>query len=315
MDPATSEHDYAVDDSTFPAYTDYINGLVEQVESWDAAGPVHDSDHGRETYANMFQYLAENTTFSIQQTEKGPAVVDLRSPPSSPNMVKLIPPEHVQPASPHGPSRPTMLAQDMTAAKTMRQTLLNDAPVQPRRKAAAAQSLHGQTPQRRSNNNRVLPRQASHPKLVRSSSATDVNSHLGQLPGGSNHVCLLSDSTAHIYAQSSVSVQQPQREHTVRPPGVLSQQSAPPSSKHTAAQAPKVLPLIRPGDLLTDPQFSLIPLATRQISNSKVEQFWAIVESHPDLQSRQVAAKQIQQGSMAVYRLIYELMKRSQVQA
>jgi hypothetical protein len=183
MDPATSEHDYAVDDSTFPAYTDYINGLVEQVESWDAAGPVHDSDHGRETYANMFQYLAENTTFSIQQTEKGPAVVDLRSPPSSPNMVKLIPPEHVQPASPHGPSRPTMLAHDMTAAKTMRQTLLNDAPVQPRRKAAAAQSLHGQTPQRRSNNNRVLPRQASHPKLVRSSSATDVNSHLGQLPG------------------------------------------------------------------------------------------------------------------------------------
>jgi hypothetical protein len=321
MDRAKSEYGYADDDSTFPAYTDYINGLVGRVESWDAAGLEHDFDQGRETDIDMPQYPAKDTASStplIQQTEEGPAVLDLRSLPSSPNMVKLIPPEHVRPASLHGPSRSAIVVQAMTAAEMTRQKLLDAAPVHSEDRAAAAQSLHGYTPQRRSNSiaeqHRMLPRQAIHPTLVRSSSATDVDSHHGQLTPVSNHMRLRSDSPPPIYTQSSVSIQQPQQEHTVRPPAILSQQTAPPSSNDTAAQPPKSLPVIRPGDLLTDPRFSIIPLANRQTADSKLRQFWAIVESHPDPQSRQVAAKQISQGSMAVYRLVYGMLKRTQAQ-
>jgi hypothetical protein len=292
MDRTTSEYGYADDDSTFPAYTKYINGLVERVESWDAAGLEHGSDQGRETDADMPRYSAKSTAFSTlltQQTEEGPAVLDLRSPPSSPNMVKLIPPEHVQPASLHDSSHSTMVAQAMTAAEMTRQRLLNAAPVLSEDRAPAAQSLHDYTPQHRSNSiaekHRVLQRQASHPSLVHSSSATDVDNHLGQLAPVSNHMRLPSDSPPPIHAQSSVSIQQPQQEDTVRPPGILSQQMAPPSPNHTAAQPPKSLPAIRPGDLLTDPQFSIIPLATRHTADSKLRQFWAIAESHPDPQS------------------------------
>jgi hypothetical protein len=275
MDFSTSEHDYTDDDSIFPAYTDYINGLVGP---WYAAGP------------DGLMYPASTTPFSappVWDTDEGPPVLDLRSSPRNADTTRLIPPEHVMPMHPEYP-------------------------------AATAPALQSFTTQRRSNNfagpDRSLPPQATHPTLARSSSATDVDSQIGQIPPGSHHMRLPASSLTPVHMQSSPHIQQPQQENAVRPYGILSQQQAPPFPHHIDPGAYSNAPMIRPDDLLNNTHFFGIPLAVRETINLQITQLSTTADTHPNPDSRLLAGKQLAQGCMKIYQKVDQLLERARMQ-
>jgi hypothetical protein len=64
------------------------------------------------------------------------------------------------------------------------------------------------------------------------------------------------------------------------------------------------IPLIHPGDLVTDPHYAAVPAPNREQIDAQLTQWWRIVQEYPDDESRKQALIQIQMASTQVHRML-----------
>lgn len=315
------------DCSVFPAYTDYLYGVDLRPEVAEEPGlhpllylPQHlepirytNSMPSRSMLytraPNVPHHMDATGTERVERrmgltarTDDGPLARDLRSPPACPNRVEVIP-SGTAVLMPQSASRPAAATPSqkgaVPSADSTRQKPLNaphkQAPtVGPRSQSSSrqlARNLRQQAVSNGSPEQRRNPRhQATHPSSVRSSSATDVDSHIGHMP----------PSTTPML--SSLSSPIPRSEHPGYPQN--SQQQLPdwltsPASKcQEPERSPPKIPILHPGDLLTDPRYAAAPIEHIRSINDTVTQLWSIAQHHPDSMCKKQALSQLQGESL-----------------
>jgi hypothetical protein len=310
----TDDADY--DDSLFPAYTDYINGVDT---GWHEA---HEPGFNDLPYQYLAPILYTNSMptrpISNEPTNTVPAgfVLDLRSPPVHPDMVKLIGPETLHPTppsrrippsgTPYGGQheRPVFSAeitkQKLTGASVQQSTgVLMQSPLYQAPHDLAGQLLRNASPGPR----RVPGRNATHSSLLRSSSATDIDNQAGAMPPSRSgmvkfeHPPSPADSGVYLLDQ-----QVPQR-YLGRQPNPAVQQPGQLAQPHDLAQFSPIA-LLLPGELLNDPRYAAAPLAKRQEMYGQITELYSIVNHHPDPELRKHAHLNIAQNSAAVRRMV-----------
>jgi hypothetical protein len=327
-------YDPDFDDSLFPAYANYIYGIDTQVVE-DEATPYPSSPQNNPLqpiyYTNSMPSRsalyarAPNASIANWKLNAGfehaPPVRDLRSPLHDVDFVSLPAPQLVLPDSglPGTSGRFTLDAQapaPFSNVDATRQKLLDASPHQWRPAAAATLSsssphqfrhnLKQQAEPEDSPERRRMPaRQATHPSLLRSSSATDIDSQIGSLPPPPRPNFKL-ESPSHPYA------------HAVLPPALASQVPPQRSDNPTSLSAVYVAPhlatddvsssnLIRSGQLLTHDRFKSLDASIRLRVDAELTQLWTIAQQHPDLSTRQQGFMRIQALSESVHCRVEEV--------
>jgi hypothetical protein len=327
-------YDPDFDDSLFPAYANYIYGIDTQVVE-DEATPYPSSPQNYQLqpiyytnsmpsrsalYARVPNASIANWKLNAD-LEHAPPVRDLRSPLHDVDFVSLTAPQLVLPDSglPGTSERLTLGVQAPAQFPNVEATRpkLLDASQQQRRAAAAAtlpsssphqfrHNLKQQAESEGSPERRRMPaRQATHPSLLRSSSATDIDSQIGFLPPPPRPNFIL-ESPTHPHA------------HAVLPPALASQVPPQWSDNPTSQSAVYVAPhlatddlsssdLIRSGQLLTHDRFKSLDASIRLRMDAELTQLWTIAQQHPDLSTRQQGFMRIQALSGSVHCRVEEV--------
>jgi hypothetical protein len=310
-------YDPDFDDSLFPAYANYISGFDTQVEAYEAApiSPVQglqpiyytNSMPSRSAlYARAPDVSFEDWTLN-SGFGNGFPVLDLRSPAHDPDVVTLNAPQLVHPASrpPRISRLPTLAARapaQVSSAEVTRQKLL-DASKQQRPMLAAPvasssphqfrRKLKQQAEPESSPERRRLPaRQAMYSSLLRSSSATDIDSQIGSVPPAGRPQVLL-QSPAPSPAQSKL----PPIPMYQAPP-IWPNNSTPQSGAHVTSHlsTDDVVQsgIIQPGDLLSNPRYASLDASVRLRADAEITQLWTAVRQHPDSEVRKQSFLRIQ---------------------
>jgi hypothetical protein len=245
----------------------------------------------------------------------GPPVLDLRLPSLYPDMVMLVPPELVQAAPPprrlQGLTTPKASG-PMSSAEITRRKLLNasqqwskivappvsSSPHHVRRTHRSLAEKQGSPEQRR------LPaRQSIHPSLLRSSSATDVDSQIGSLSTSRPTTHSPLDSPTPLHTQAVIPRAPSQKQILDPLSSPVSQEATPLGSQITTAHVTSV-PLIHPGDLVSNPRYAAMPAPTRQQIDAQLTQWWRVAQQYSDIEARKQAFARIQIASTHVHRVL-----------
>ncbi|KAF2029575.1 hypothetical protein EK21DRAFT_112785 [Setomelanomma holmii] len=329
------------DCSIFPAYTDYLYGLDLRPEVAAEPGlhPLLYLPHWSEPirYTNSMpsrsmlygrapdaphQMAAPDGSGPPLTGASKPSAVDLRSPPASSEMVKLISAELITPL-PQSTRRPAANAtprrQPTASTETMREKLLNAsqqrlATVNLVSESSSQRLLRNLKKQAQSSGSPELrrnpKRQATQPSLLRSSSATDVDSHLEYMtphrpfmkssPGLPTLPTSLSSLPEHPHCTEQMLLER-----------VKTSDSAQDADSNDSSRLN--IPFLRPGDLLADPCYAAAPRENLQTMNAQIGQYWHIAQNHPDALLRKQAMMEIQEASKRVYFMTQQWEQEAQM--
>jgi hypothetical protein len=312
------------DDSLFPAYTDYINGVDT---GWYEApelslDPLPYQGLAPIPYTNSMP--SRHISIEPINTVPDGFVLDLRPPPVHPDMVKLIgsetlcfapPPRRVLAFStPSGDQhdRPVSSA-EITRRKLMGASLqpLTSLPMQsPLHQLPhdlAEYSFRHISPHPR----RMPARQATHSSLLRPSSATDIDSQVGTMPPSkpgmfrSVHSSSPADSGVHLPDQ-----QVPQ-EHLGRQTNPAVQRLGQLAQPHGL---PRLRPvsLIQPGGFPNGPRYAAASEPERQFINAQITELHKIANHDPNPESRKHAIIDNAKCNASVRRMVQEWEETTQ---
>ncbi|KAH7412070.1 hypothetical protein DE146DRAFT_751208 [Phaeosphaeria sp. MPI-PUGE-AT-0046c] len=278
------------DDDLFPAYRDYVQGIINSVVMPD-------------TELASLSVTLEDMVFGPVTVHgpPSPGVLDLRSPSPYPTLMKIIPPEALRPAPPpphveaRTPTGPTRSAQ-RTRQRLFR-TSQRQAPSAALPPTSSQQLLHSLRQVAESRNTlrrRGRPLcQSTNPSLLRSSSATDVDSEVGQ-SASSTLPILPSDSPSQAYDRRGRGTFRLQQAAS-GPQEVSTARIARLNDDESARGSPTTL--IRPGETLNHGRFDVLPEHIRQQMNAQLTEMWNIVNAHPEPSMRNGALAQISAAS------------------
>jgi hypothetical protein len=326
------------DDNLFPAYANYIDGVntpyYEAPESglepllYPGAGPI--------PYTNSMpskSMLYRRAQISLPPhhgpiepafgdlpypgIQDGPSVLDLRLPLQYPELVTLIPPETLHFAPQPQPSRapalfatasvkhePAVSSAEITRRKLLGASLQHSGSIaspvlltpQPLPRTFGEQIGPNSTAEKR----RMPARQATHPSLLRSSSATDIDSQAGTMPPSRRPVLSQADSSTPVRPQDQPPSQQLQQNS----PGWLPDQLSP-ASQLAALQLPPT-PLIKPGELLSNPRDAAAPEANFRRMDAQITSLYNTALKHPHPESRKLALTHIATASTKVHNMVHD---------
>jgi hypothetical protein len=296
------------DDNLFPAYGDYIQGIVAPwidhhnflivPDEASSSASIHSDD---EVFGPASARRPSSLAVLDSRRPPSPVALDLRSTSLFPALIELIPPEAVRPAPPapddegHTPVEPGRWKPFGTTQQCT--------PSAKRAPTSSQQLLHNlqqaakpkDTPHRRGR-----PRQASHPSLRRSASATDVGSVVGQTAAGSFSIPSIESSSQadEGEARDSPPLQQSSTESPVVSKSRLPRSSdlGPARSRSTA--------LIRPGDLLNQGRYAVLPVQWRQQTNAQIAHMWNFASAHADTKMQQETFARIAAVSAKIYDML-----------
>jgi hypothetical protein len=317
-------------DDLFPAYTAYIHGVDTQREesiNFDAllyanstrpiyytnsmpsrSRPYDPSRNAPQLHPAPEQWITNLGLESSSNLADGSSVLDLRLPSLYPDVVRLVPPQCVHLLPPsfsfHGLA-PPMATAPVSSAEMTRRKLLNASQrpniLAPPSQTSSQQVLYSLRQQDRSGSYpdqcHVPARQATHPSLLRSSSATDVDSQLGRRP-------LSRPLTPLPLVPPTLSVGQ------LSLPLARSQQGPLPSHPTAALNLPSSF--IRPGELLANPCYAAIPKPYRQQMDAQFIQLWSAAQQHLDHEAKNKALKQIRTSTAYVYEVLRKMEQLAQ---
>lgn len=286
MSSAHSAYDDAdFDDSLFPAYANYIKGvetpwyephdLRPSYLPYPNAGPI--------PYTNSMPSRQVAGVPSDVDIRGGSSVIDLCSSSKHPQLGSLNQPEILRfappPPMPRAPTPGSSKHQQVVSSAEITRQKLLQASLQ--RSGAATPpmlvSRNGSSEKRR-----MPARQATHPSLMRSSSATDIDSQSGIMPPSVRSL------------PSFAALPTPTRPQTHLSPQEQQQSSQMPST-----------PLIRPGEILSDPRYKDAPLSNLKRIDTQITGLYDIAHGHPDPESRRLALIEIAASSAKMHRMVY----------
>jgi hypothetical protein len=332
------------DHDLFPAYSDYLYGPDTRLQVAQEPGlhpllyPSQSSEPIRYTDAMPSRSLLYSVQGALREAEPGSIdkmelpststadegdALDLRWPHPYPDMVTLLPPESVRPMPvplqhpQHPPSIPLNPVRQVLSAEATRQTLYNasqprptpNAPSPPPhqfRKSLAYQAETQRAPEQRRNPRR----QATNRVLYRSSSGTDVDSQLGQM--SPNRRTLLSPPTSPmpLDAHTALSLQhQPQR--LAHYPTRSASGAQPTMHSQAGASNASDVPLIRPGELLSNPRYAVAPRDNLERMNAQFTDLYFKAQKHEDPRARMLARLQIQADSANIHSMMRDWEDRT----
>ncbi|OAL02058.1 hypothetical protein IQ06DRAFT_335059 [Phaeosphaeriaceae sp. SRC1lsM3a] len=252
----------------FPAYRDYIRGTsMRQSIDGHHFIVIPGTDSSNVT-TNPEDVLGP----ASYRRAPSPAVLDLRSPSSDSALTRLIPPESVHPAPSPSHDEGVTPTGSLVSAERSRRRLLETsqqrAPAVPQ--TSSQQLLHNlrqaassrTTPRRRGK----LTRQATKSSLLRSSSATDVDSEPGQ-------------TAPSVFGSPDVFA------------SPLARRSVP-------------ITLIRPGEILNYVRFAVFPEHIRQQMNAQLAKLWIVANTDPEPSVRNAALAKISTASTQILKML-----------
>jgi hypothetical protein len=220
-------------------------------------------------------------------TRDSPSVLDLRPSCNHPRLGRLVPPETLRSAPP--PPRTRAPAQS-TPGSTKHQKAVSSAEITRQKLLQASLQRPGATTppmlvsRNGSSGKRRMPaRQATHPSLLRSSSATDIDSQAGTMPPSGWPLPSFAASPTPVRPKAHLSPQEPQQ----------------------SGQLPSTA-LIRPGEILSDPRYKDVPRSNLKRIDMQITGLYDIAQGHADPESRRQALIEIAASSAKIHRMVFD---------
>lgn len=295
------------DDNLFPAYSDYIQGIIapwihhgDFLITPDKASPSISIISDGEVFGPASLRRPLSPAVLESRHPPSPSALDLRSTSLFSALIKLIPPETVRTALPapddkgHTPvepgrrklfGTPQQPAPSASRAPTSSQQLLHNL-----RQAAKSKS----TPRRRG-----PPRQATHPSLRRSASAT-ADSEVSQT--APSRIPMPSIESASKVDEGEAQGTPPLHQSSTESP-VVSKSRLPRLGCLGPARIQSTA-LIRPGELLNQGRFAVLPVQWRQQANAQIAHMWNFASAHSDPRLKEEAFSQLAAVSAKIYKIL-----------
>ncbi|KAL5116650.1 hypothetical protein ACEQ8H_005399 [Pleosporales sp. CAS-2024a] len=251
------------DDSTFPAYTQYINGIDlpyhEPPPSYPMSLPTGPMPYTNSMPSRSMRRGSAVAALPTQSSYPEPTVgvyaqSHVQDGPRVSEVTTLIPPEAMN------LTRLPLLANPRVSVKP--EPTLFQLPQTPRNYTCA----QGSTDRRR-----MPARQATHPSLLRSFSGTDIDSQAGNMPPSMWPSLNQAGSPTPPCSSAHTTEQVPDRN--------------PPVSQYAVPQKPP-FPILKPGELLSNARYASIPEVLLRRFDAQVTSMYNTARNHPDPESR-----------------------------